>query len=216
MIESLVEIVGTDTVTLHHQPIPRSGSWSSQGQFLLDAMVGRDTVFGIFVEDAENHHIKSVSFTDGQGQVFGPYTKMSSMLDTINLKTINFAFMDHSPFNKVAGESKLWKYNIDWYKELTHMDSIVTVWSKPKEDSSTKNLQITSWASSDSSSLVVSSSPLTLYIQVSMAGLGVVGARVSLALLVRHSNGSSSKVSQLPLLMVDDGVGGEILSVLPW
>ena len=108
MIDSLVEIIGVDTphpsdlaVTVHHQASTRSQSWSSQGQFLLDNMLGRDTVFGIFVEDDEDHQIKSVQFTDEEGAVFGPYTKMSSMHDGINLKTINFPLGEKTPFDEV-------------------------------------------------------------------------------------------------------------------
>jgi hypothetical protein len=91
LIDSLVEIIGVDTpdpsdlpVTVHHQAITRSQAWSSEGQFLIDKMLGKNTIFGIFVEDDENHHIKSIKFTDEEGSVFGPYTKMSSMLDGIN------------------------------------------------------------------------------------------------------------------------------------
>ena len=67
----------------------------------MDTMLGRDTVFGIFVEDDENHQIKSVKFTDEEGSVFGPYTKMSSVLDGINLKTINFPLGSKSPLDEV-------------------------------------------------------------------------------------------------------------------
>ena len=38
-----------------------------QGNFLIDTTLGRDTVFGVFVEDDENHHIKAVTFRDTEG-----------------------------------------------------------------------------------------------------------------------------------------------------
>ena len=108
LIDSLVEIVGVDTpdpsdlpVTVHHQAITRSQSWSSEGQFSIDRMLGRDTVFGVFVEDGEDHQIKSVKFTDEEGSVFGPYTKMSSIWDGVNLKTINFPIGEKTPFDEV-------------------------------------------------------------------------------------------------------------------
>lgn len=106
MMDSLVEIVSVDTpsalpVTIHHQAVTRHQAHTSQGQFLLDTMVGSDTVFGIFVEDDENHQIKSVTFTAEDGSVFGPYTKMSSVLDGINLKTINFPLGEKSPLDEV-------------------------------------------------------------------------------------------------------------------
>jgi hypothetical protein len=64
-------------------------------------MMGRDTVFGILVENDEDHQIKSIKFTDEDGSVFGPYTKMSSILDGINLKTINFPIGETTPFDEV-------------------------------------------------------------------------------------------------------------------
>ena len=39
----------------------------TQGNFLIDTTLGRDTIFGVFVEDDENHHIKAVTFRDTEG-----------------------------------------------------------------------------------------------------------------------------------------------------
>ena len=69
---------------------------------MIDSLLGRDSLFGVLVEDDENHHIKSVTFTDHQGAVFGPFTKMSSQLDDINLKTINFPVGLRPPFDEVS------------------------------------------------------------------------------------------------------------------
>ena len=73
-----------------------------QGQFVIDKLLGADTTFGILVSDDEEHHIKAITFTDEQGRVFGPFTKMSSMLDDINLKTINFPVGQRPPFDEVG------------------------------------------------------------------------------------------------------------------
>ena len=54
------------------------------------------------MEDDEDHQIKSVKFTDEEGAVFGPYTKMSSIHDGINLKTINFPLGEKTPFDEVS------------------------------------------------------------------------------------------------------------------
>ena len=62
----------------------------SHGSFVIDSSLGRDTVFGLYVKDEEDHLIKSVQFTDSRGNVYGPFTKMSSTFDLVNLKTINF------------------------------------------------------------------------------------------------------------------------------
>ena len=57
---------------------------------------------GIYVEDEEDHLIKSVSFTDSKGFLYGPYTSMSSLYDIINLKTINFPVGQAPPFDDVG------------------------------------------------------------------------------------------------------------------
>ena len=83
---------------------------------MIDSMLGRDSLFGVLVEDDENHHIKSVTFTDHQGAVFGPFTKMSSQLDDINLKTINFPVGLRPPFDEVSHleimNNKQWNFKI--------------------------------------------------------------------------------------------------------
>ena len=50
--------------TLSASHCPRPLPWSSQKEFIMNTMLNRDTVFGIFVEDDKNHQIKSVMFTD--------------------------------------------------------------------------------------------------------------------------------------------------------
>jgi hypothetical protein len=73
----------------------------SQGSFVIDSSLGRDTLFGLYVEDEEDHLIKSVSFTDSRGNIYGPYTKMSSTFDLVNLKTINYVGKE-PPFGDVS------------------------------------------------------------------------------------------------------------------
>ena len=63
--------------------------------------MGEDTIWGVMVRDDEDHHIKSVTFTDHTGARNGPFTKMSSMLDDINLKTINFPVGQAVPLDQV-------------------------------------------------------------------------------------------------------------------
>ena len=65
-------------------------------------MLGLDTVFGILVPDDEEHHIKSVVFRDEEENSFGPFTKMSSTMDDVNLKTINFPIGLRPPFDEVS------------------------------------------------------------------------------------------------------------------
>ena len=74
---------------MHTQPVYTS-TGLTEGSFIIDETLGRDTLFGILVEDEEDHLVRSVSFTDPRGLPYGPYTKMSSTFDPVNLKTINY------------------------------------------------------------------------------------------------------------------------------
>jgi hypothetical protein len=78
-----------EEVEVHTKAIYTSAG-ITEGSFIIDETLGRDTVFGILVEDEEDHLVRSVSFTDGRGTAYGPYTKMSSTFDPVNLKTINY------------------------------------------------------------------------------------------------------------------------------
>ena len=49
-------------VQVHRRGFFSGGESSSSGQFLLDSSLGRDTLFGVYVEDEEEHRIASVEF----------------------------------------------------------------------------------------------------------------------------------------------------------
>ena len=84
-------IYPTELPELVHQAEYYSGDEeTSEGTFIIDSSLGRDTMFGIYVKDEEDHLIKSVQFTDARGNVYGPFSKMSSSFDRVNLKTINY------------------------------------------------------------------------------------------------------------------------------
>ena len=74
---------------------------STTGSFIIDSSLGRYTRFGIYVEDEDDHLIKSVAFRDGQGVQYGPYTSMASTYDNINLKVVNFPVGQEPPFDQV-------------------------------------------------------------------------------------------------------------------
>ena len=74
----------------------------SSGNFLIDSTLGRDTLFGIYVEDEEDHLIKSIRFTDSKGKSYGPFHRMSSDFDLVNFKTINFPAGQSPPFSAVS------------------------------------------------------------------------------------------------------------------
>ena len=86
---------------IHKQGILGVGPLNSTGSFLIDSTLGRDTVFGIYVEDEEEHRIKSISFMDTNGAKYGPFLRMSSTFDLVNFKTINFPSGKAPSFNAV-------------------------------------------------------------------------------------------------------------------
>ena len=90
----------------------------STGSFLIDSTLGRDTQFGIYVEDEEDHLIKSIRFTDSKGKTYGPFHRMSSDFDLINFKTINFPAGQSPPFSAVSFtfcKIFLHPFNAPWY-----------------------------------------------------------------------------------------------------
>jgi hypothetical protein len=107
LILSLREVVSVDSsavpVTVHSLEATRpEGVLTTGGAFLIDSTLGRDTRFGVFVEDDEDHRIKAIRFVDETGgKTYGPYSKMSSDYDIINYKTINFGPGDQPPFEEV-------------------------------------------------------------------------------------------------------------------
>merc|ERR1711892_1046107 len=121
----------------------------SDGHFVIDDTLGRDTVFGIYVEDEEDHLIKSVTFTDSDGTVYGPSTKMSSAFDPVNIKTINYVG-EKPPFVNLNQVKRKWHYSIEW--SLTGSKtrkSIVPVTSKPRTSDENQLVRVTSWTGRD-------------------------------------------------------------------
>ena len=78
-----------------------NGYASTTGHFIIDSTLGKDTEFGIYVEDEEDHLIKSITFSDAKGQIYGPYTSMASTYDVVNKKVINFPVGAEPPFDQV-------------------------------------------------------------------------------------------------------------------
>jgi hypothetical protein len=74
----------------------------SVGSFIIDDDLGEDTVFAVLVKDVERHGIKSVQFEAEEGEIFGPYFKMSSVYNLVNMKTVNWNRGEDPPFNKVS------------------------------------------------------------------------------------------------------------------
>ena len=87
---------------VHEKLVKMSDSGgATTGAFSVDPNLGHNTKFGVYVEDAEDHLIKSVTFTDGRGNEYGPFTSMSSLYDIINLKVVNYPVGAAPPFDEV-------------------------------------------------------------------------------------------------------------------
>jgi hypothetical protein len=48
---------------------------------------------------------RSITLVDSNGTEYGPYRKMATIFDSINLKTINFGLEHPPPFNDVSNIS---------------------------------------------------------------------------------------------------------------
>ena len=148
ILEALMTILqgedDTDTKFLVHknEHFANNNNLSTVGSFRLDPWLGRDTSFGIYVPNTEDHLVRSVQFQDEHGQMFGPYSKMSTSYDLINYKTPNIAagtqpafFTDtEEPQTMAAGirpggvrnpllwttsatpSYRVWRYRIDWFE----------------------------------------------------------------------------------------------------
>ena len=68
---------------------------------MIDESLGHDSFFGVYTRDEEDHLIKSVTFEDSDGQIYGPFTKISSAMDPFNIKTINYVGAE-APFDNVG------------------------------------------------------------------------------------------------------------------
>ena len=148
ILESLMTILqaddNTDTSFLVHknEHFTNNNNLSTEGSFRLDPWLNRDTSFGIYVPNTEDHLVRSVQFQDEHGQMFGPYSKMSTSYDLINYKTPNIAagrqpafFTDTEESQTMAAarirtggrnpllgttsatpSSQVWRYRIDWFE----------------------------------------------------------------------------------------------------
>ena len=95
-------IMPSEVPEIVHQETLSHRSRLSTGNFAIDSTLGGDTLFGIYVEDEEDHLIKSITFKDSKGKTYGPFLRMSSDFDLVNFKTINFPAGQTPPFGDVS------------------------------------------------------------------------------------------------------------------
>lgn len=214
LIEHLRNIVAVDNnesenypVTLYQKYITSDNNEPINGTFLIDADLGRDTEFGIYVEDDEDHQIKSVTFQDAELNVYGPFTTMSSFYDSVNLKTINFNVGEIPPFDEVSKRGTAWTYKIDWYTTNQTRDNVVLVRSKPSTVAEKGLLSIRAWTNMNDRDTVTHDTLLAVYVEVTRGDSPVLGAAVKMDIKVELNNGSVLAVTNSSMDLVDNGLG---------
>jgi len=206
ILEAFLTIIQKDelgvdnTVLVVHKNDHFTGCNTTRGTIKIDSSYGQDTTFGIYVEDPEDHLIKSVIFEDEQGKVYGPYTKMSTSFDLINFKTPNL--VGDLPFSRDKG--LVWKYQIEWFPHQGDpIKSTIVV-------TSTNNLEeemltLSSWVSTRQ--WLSNFSHLTLFTKIRRGAQPVVNASVSASIEIETEIGTFVGIS--PRWMFDDGSGDD-------
>ena len=169
IIENLGQVIARDSqhghvypVTLHQRHVTSGDGVSTDGTFSIDGDLGRDTEFGIYVEDDEDHQIKSVTFRDSENNIYGPFSSMSSVYDSVNLKTINFNVGETPPFDRHHGT--VWRYSIDWYTSSLARDNVVVVRSRPRDH---KVIRVKSWTNMrDMNNIISGTNLMAIFVEV--------------------------------------------------
>ena len=169
IIENLGQVIARDSqhghvypVTLHQRHVTSGDGVSTDGTFSIDGDLGRDTEFGIYVEDDEDHQIKSVTFRDSENNIYGPFTSMSSVYDSVNLKTINFNVGETPPFDRHHGT--VWSYSIDWYTSSRARDNVLVVRSKPRDN---KMIRVKTWTNmNDMNNIISGTNLMAIFVEV--------------------------------------------------
>ena len=187
----------TGEVVAHRHEV-FTGSTPTTGTIVLpQTTIASHTDFGIYVEDPEEHLIKSVSFEDERGTVFGPFTKMSTSYDLINLKMPNIA--GDPPLSK-PGQ---WSYRIEWFPysgDPIKSTVMVTSTTTGKE----AKLEARTWV--EKAPWAEESSPyLNVFTRLRMSGQPVLNASLSLSVEVETENGTFLGMS--PGALEDLGLG---------
>ena len=182
MLEAFSDICQTDTVTAYSQVQTITDQQTeSSGSFLVPASDGEKILFGIIVEDEEDHLIDEIVFENEAGTRFGPYSHIATTFDNINMKTVSFGLGATQPFEDWSHVSQEWKYWVQWHRPgPVSREAVVMVTSSPKA-----SVDITMWTSSPSLSPSVSpEAPLALFVSVTAGGSPVIGARVEVCVEV--------------------------------
>ena len=215
-------------VTVHSNTVTREvANLKSSGTFSIDSTLGQDTKFGIIVDDPDDHNIRSVTFTDNDGQIYGPYLSLSNEYNVINMKTINFPKdTPVPPFDDPAHLGLQWKYEVKWYDEGDRrLENVIVVESKPRQLGTFGLIELDMWTTSVGSfDKITDFDPLKVFVQVVRGSSPVLQARVYVTVTVQLQNGTEIELEEFQLLdngngnpdlQSGDGVYSRYLTVYP-
>ena len=192
VVEGLATLLGADQAQVVHAATAARDGGVTTGEFTIDASLGTDTQFGIYVADPEDHMIKAVTLRDGLGREFGPYRKMSSSYDLINLKTPNIG---DGPRPFFGGGR--WSYMVEWWGGRGEQEEgIVLVTSTPRARG---GREVEGWAR-----VGEECGEVTLFARVTRDGRAVAGAKVEAVVEVA---GLGGEMAVIALTLGDAGRG---------
>ena len=184
---SLHNMMEGGDIVLHERNVDRKEG-KTTGTFVVDSSANVNVSWVVFVADAEDHFIQSVTFTHlDTGAVHGPYRAISSLRDNINMKTVRQGLGSDSVFS--LGR---WGYEVRWAGAASQrQDSVIVVLSRPGQHSEGFNVRV--WTSAGAgASLVTLHHPLRVTVMLERGGRPVLRARVELTLTLRSANRSQA------------------------
>ena len=190
----------TRAINIHrNEHYTEGGQNITTGSFSVDASL-RDTVLGVYVEDPEDHLIKSVTLSDEEGTVYGPYSKLSTTFDLINFKTVNV--VGESPLARP--NNSVWSYKIVWFDHPgpATRKSIVRVTSR-SNPADRNSLSLRSWVRRRQT--FGGHNPVEVFARLRRGESPLVDANVYATVEVENENGTLITLSRLQL--TDDGLG---------
>ena len=224
LIEAFQEIRGLDTDYPADVPVrvltrvarrdAEGGGLVTRGEFSIDPTLGRESRFGVLVDDTSDYYINSVTFTDAKsGEAYGPYSSLSSDFNLINLKTINFPHDGRAlPLDDPAHLGTTWEYEVRWYPGGDEArTNVVVVESKPRNLGAFGLVDVSLWTSSDAEGAsggdaVTAADPIALYVRVARGDSPVMEARVTVEVVVSFGDNATEIISE-PILLLDRGGG---------
>ena len=172
------------------------------GVFTLDSSL-TNPILGVYVEDTEEHLIKSVTLQDEEGIVYGPYSKLSTTFDIINFKTVNM--VGNSPLGNP--NQSVWRYTIKWFDlpgAETRKSIVRVTSSEEKTTSQDETINLQGWVSRRRS--FKGYNPIEVFAKLMKGKSSVSDARVYATIELENAD-SGALITISKLELNDDGLG---------